>query len=588
MTIRSRPVLDRKHRPRWQDELRTQQLTIIGFAVAIAARARDLRRRGLERLVGRRTCARSRRSTATTYHPESALTVRERILTAETMARLAELRASSSAARATSSSSSRSTSLRQQLQRIPTTRRHRWSTMPSWPHDPTRWVSRSPTRWSTPRSPTASTSRADPRHLVLIDPRPATTPRPRRRRADRRAGRDGHGRGAGGASTGSMRARPSPTSPPTQRRLHAVRSAATRLVRRGRRRVRATTSKSLADAEDGDLVGPIEIDRGAVVLQLVRAGSRRRRRTCAELLARPGRSSDATYRVLRRRRPPPDAFRDHFRHRGRRDPRRAAARGTDRHRPGVRHRGPAGAGPTRPHPARSGARRPGRGDRRAVGGGPRRGGARSPSAARRGRRLVRPRRGAQRRPGLRHRAAATLAGTTPHRPRTSRSSRRRSTRWRSAGPSDPVRTDFGYHVIEKTGERESPEEQVADLVERASRRSGRASPRSPSGQREPATAASDGGELGWIARYQLDRMLEEAVFALTEVGEISDPVDEGDRRASSSTGCSRRARSRDRRGSAGADPARRVRALARRGGSRRRPDLGRPAVLLVDHRRLSR
>ena len=28
MTIRSRPVLDRKHRPRWQDELRTQQLTI--------------------------------------------------------------------------------------------------------------------------------------------------------------------------------------------------------------------------------------------------------------------------------------------------------------------------------------------------------------------------------------------------------------------------------------------------------------------------------------------------------------------------------------------------------------------------------
>jgi hypothetical protein len=36
MTIRSRPVLDRKHRPRWQDELRTQQLTIAGFAIAIA------------------------------------------------------------------------------------------------------------------------------------------------------------------------------------------------------------------------------------------------------------------------------------------------------------------------------------------------------------------------------------------------------------------------------------------------------------------------------------------------------------------------------------------------------------------------
>jgi len=36
MSFRSRPVLDRKHRPRWQDELRTQQLTIVAFAVAIA------------------------------------------------------------------------------------------------------------------------------------------------------------------------------------------------------------------------------------------------------------------------------------------------------------------------------------------------------------------------------------------------------------------------------------------------------------------------------------------------------------------------------------------------------------------------
>src|SRR5690606_38922137 len=31
--------------------------------------------------------------------------------------------------------------------------------------------------------------------------------------------------------------------------------------------------------------------------------------------------------------------------------------------------------------------------------------------------------------------------------------------------SDPVRTDFGYHVIQKTAERESPEAQAAALVE---------------------------------------------------------------------------------------------------------------------------
>jgi peptidyl-prolyl cis-trans isomerase SurA len=36
MSFRNRPVLDRKHRPRWQDELRSQQLIVAGFALAIA------------------------------------------------------------------------------------------------------------------------------------------------------------------------------------------------------------------------------------------------------------------------------------------------------------------------------------------------------------------------------------------------------------------------------------------------------------------------------------------------------------------------------------------------------------------------
>lgn len=36
MTFRNRPVLDRKHRPRWQDELRNQQLTVAAFAIAIS------------------------------------------------------------------------------------------------------------------------------------------------------------------------------------------------------------------------------------------------------------------------------------------------------------------------------------------------------------------------------------------------------------------------------------------------------------------------------------------------------------------------------------------------------------------------
>src|SRR5512146_3204088 len=36
MSFRNRPTLDRRHRPRWQDELRSQQLIVAGFAVAIA------------------------------------------------------------------------------------------------------------------------------------------------------------------------------------------------------------------------------------------------------------------------------------------------------------------------------------------------------------------------------------------------------------------------------------------------------------------------------------------------------------------------------------------------------------------------
>ena len=92
--------------------------------------------------------------------------------------------------------------------------------------------------------------------------------------------------------------------------------------------------------------------------------------------------------------------------------------------------------------------------------------------------------------------------------------------------SDPIRTEFGYHVIEKTGERESPQAQAADLVEQL-----RDDPDSFGGvatdmSEDHATAQED-GELGWVAPYQLEAALEEAVFALSEEGEISDPIDTG-------------------------------------------------------------
>ena len=92
--------------------------------------------------------------------------------------------------------------------------------------------------------------------------------------------------------------------------------------------------------------------------------------------------------------------------------------------------------------------------------------------------------------------------------------------------SEPVRSEFGYHVIQKTGERLSPQAQAADLVEEL-----RADPDSfadvASMVSEDAETAAEGGELGWVAPYELDEPLEEVVFALEEVGEISEPYDGG-------------------------------------------------------------
>lgn len=92
--------------------------------------------------------------------------------------------------------------------------------------------------------------------------------------------------------------------------------------------------------------------------------------------------------------------------------------------------------------------------------------------------------------------------------------------------SEPIRTDFGYHIIQKTGERDSPQAEAEELVEQLRE--------DPDSFAEVATrlsedheTAREGGELGWVAPYQLDRMAEDVVFALDEVGEVSDPLDLG-------------------------------------------------------------
>jgi parvulin-like peptidyl-prolyl isomerase len=92
--------------------------------------------------------------------------------------------------------------------------------------------------------------------------------------------------------------------------------------------------------------------------------------------------------------------------------------------------------------------------------------------------------------------------------------------------SEPVRSEFGWHVIQKTAERTSPQAQAAELVEQLREDPDTFGEVAASVSEDPITAA-DNGELGWVAPYQLDQGLEEVVFGLEEVGEISEPHDAG-------------------------------------------------------------
>ena len=93
--------------------------------------------------------------------------------------------------------------------------------------------------------------------------------------------------------------------------------------------------------------------------------------------------------------------------------------------------------------------------------------------------------------------------------------------------SEPVRSDFGWHVIQKTGERESPQAEAEDIAAQLEDDPDAFAELAEQYSEDPESAA-DGGELGWVARYQLSRIQEDAVFALGEVGEISPVVDAGE------------------------------------------------------------
>ena len=89
--------------------------------------------------------------------------------------------------------------------------------------------------------------------------------------------------------------------------------------------------------------------------------------------------------------------------------------------------------------------------------------------------------------------------------------------------SELVRSEFGYHIIQITDRRTSAQELAARLAAEI-----RDDPDSFADiavdQSEDVTSAKKGGDLGWVIHYQFDAARDKAIFDLTETGQISDPV----------------------------------------------------------------
>ena len=534
MTLRSRPVLDRKHRPRWQDELRTQQLTVIGFAVAIAVALGIF---GAAAWNGWwEAHLRPVAAVSGDTYTRSDLNTRERIIAAETVAQITELNAQLGGPR--------DQLLQQQIESLSTRMNNIAATAADSLVDGAVLTAQADEydvavtddeidaevaeRFNLPERIQA--------RLILIEPE-VDEPDPDTDDGDGDADGD------------------DPDPEPSEEQLAAARDAA----EAARERIEAgetfaavatdvsddftaTTGgeigwfeaedpaygeyfDALADAEAGELVGPIEVDRGFAVLELVSRRDATTEDGLRDILDGQG-VSNAAYRDYVREQLLVESYLAHFSEEVATSPapqRRVAeiiiqpVTGTTVPQERARHI------------------------------------------------LVQPD------PDLEDQAEATdeqweaaleeatdvadqvaaddadwFAIAEEHSDDTGSGARGGDLGWYDPDQSpyvepftaaleelevgeisEPIRTDFGYHVIQKTGERESPGEQAAELVEQL-----RAAPDTFSEVAERVSenheTAQDGGEVGWVARYQLSRAQEEAVFGLDDVGAISEPIDTGD------------------------------------------------------------
>lgn len=520
MTLRSRPVLDRKHRPRWQDELRTQQLTIIGFAVAIAVAIGIF---GAAAWNGYwEAHFRPVAAVGDTTFDRADLEQRTKILTAEAIARVTELQAQLTG-------SARDQVIQQQIDQISLE-------LSSLDTDAAQSLV----------DQQVLAARADELGISLSeeDVDAALAERyavPERVRANL-------------ILVASLPEDAQPDDEPTDEQKAAAEAeaqAALERVEGGEDFATVATEVSddftasiggelgwfqaddsaygeyfdaLAGAEVGDVVGPVETERGYAVLELVDRRDATSEGGLRQVLADQG-VDEATYREYVRGAALEQAFRDYFSETVVASPapqqrvaqiRIAPVSGTVVPQERARHI------LVQPLPDAD---------------------DQSEATDEQWNAALEEARAVEER--LREEDADWWAIAEELSDDPGSASRGGDLGWYDpASPpfvepfnvalanlevgdvSDPIRTDFGWHVIQKTGERESPTTQAAELVEQL-----RADPDSfatvARDVSEDYETAVDGGELGWVARYQLGAPQEDAIFGLTEVGQISDPVDAG-------------------------------------------------------------
>lgn len=520
MTLRSRPVLDRKHRPRWQDELRTQQLTVIGFAVAIAIALGIF---GIAAWNGFwQSHLRPVASVGDESFDASDLDVRARILSAEAVAKATELQAQMVGG-------PRDQILQQQVQAFSQILSSISTNAASSLVDHAVLAARAPEIGVSVTDDEIDAEVAERRtlpervraNLILIDPLPDDAeadaePTDEQIAAAMEAAEAARERVEGGEAFDEVATDVSDDFSRTYGGNIGWFGADDLLY--------ADYFDELDGAADGDLVGPFETDEGIVVLQMVQRRESTTEGGLGQLLRDQG-IDDATYRTFVARDILTNAYREHFGD-------DVVTTPAEQRRVAQIYIAPVA-------------------------------GAIGPQE--RARHIL-----IQPDPELDDQAEATdeqwaaalataqdLAAqlaepdadwdalAEEHSDDPGSATRGGDLGWYD--PSDspfvepfavalaaldvgettaaPVRTDFGYHIIQKTGERESPRAQAEDILARV-----KADPDSfgeiARAESEDAATAEEDGELGWVARWQLSRMLEEAVFALTEVGEVSGIIED--------------------------------------------------------------